>query len=91
MVLESHRQISYADGRPSANKVGLGASQAATWPWSAVSRGHRQKALFADGLTATAIGKHDSVCRRPLLASFADGGGLPMARPSAKKFLADGF
>ena len=91
MALERNRQCLFADGRPSANKVGLGAPQAATWPWSAVSRGHQQKALFADGLTATAIGKRDGVCRRPLLASFADGGGLPMARPSAKKFLADGF
>ena len=36
---------------------------------------------------AAAIGKRDGVCGRPLLASFADGGVLPMARPSAKKIL----
>ena len=67
------------------------------WPWKAIGKqamptaGHRQtrwawalpRLPRGHGLPlAAAIGKRDGVCERPLLASFADGGGLPMARPS---------
>jgi len=76
----------FADGLGKPSAMPTADHRQTRWAWALprLPRGHSLP-------LAAAIGKRDGVCGRPLLASFADGGGLPMARPSAKKFLADGF